>query len=344
MTKRVVPLICAGSALLFALPPQAAENLITPASLLAHIKVLSSDEFEGRAPSTRGEELSVKYLTDQFKSFGLKPGNPDGTYIQNVPLYGITSTPISHVTAGGTTIPLTNKTDYVAWTVRPEPEIKVIDSDVVFVGYGVVAPEYGWDDYKGVDVKGKTIVMLVNDPAVPDPHDPTALDPNMFKGKAMTYYGRWTYKYEIASKLGAAAAVIIHETGPAGYPYEVVVGSNTHENFDIQSPDRNASQVPVRSWIPYATADKIFSAAGQNLADLKTKAASKDFHPVSLNAKWTFDIQTAVREVQSKNVVAKIDGQRSQAARRIRDLHRPLGPSRQRPHPERRPDLQRRRR
>ncbi len=306
--KRLLAGVAGTAALAFALDPSAARNLIVPDRLLAHIKVLASDEFEGRAPSTRGETLSVQYLTDQFKSFGLKPGNPDGTYVQDVPLYGILSTPASHVTVGGKIIELESRKDIVAWTVQPVPGVHVADSDVVFVGYGVVAPEYGWDDYKGVDVKGKTIVMLVNDPAVPDPNDPSKLDPNMFKGKAMTYYGRWTYKYEIASRLGAAAAVIIHETGPAGYPFEVVVGSNTHENFDIQTPDRNASQVPVRSWIPYATADKIFSAAGQDLAALKKQATTKEFHPVTLNAKWSFDIKTAVREVKSKNVIAKIEG------------------------------------
>ena len=306
--KRIIMAAFAAAALAFALDPSAAMNLITPDRLLAHIKVLASDEFEGRAPSTKGEELSVKYLTKQFQSFGLKPGNPDGTYVQDVPLFGILSTPVSHVWVNGATMDLEMKKDIVAWTIQPIPEVRVQDSEVVFVGYGVVAPEYGWDDYKGVDVKGKTIVMLVNDPAVPDPNDRSKLDPNMFKGKAMTYYGRWTYKYEIASKMGAAAAVIIHETGPAGYPFEVVVGSNTHENFDIQTPDRNASQVPVRSWITYAAADRIFAAAHQDLAALKKQATTKNFHPVALNAKWSFDIKTAVREVKSKNVVAKVVG------------------------------------
>ena len=308
MTRTLATGLLAAATLAFALDPQAAEQLITPEHLMTHIKVLSSDEFEGRAPSTRGEELTVKYLIDQFRSYGLKPGNPNGTYTQDVPLFGIRATPTSSVTAAGKTISLEPKKDYVAWTIRPVPEVKVTDSDVVFVGYGVVAPEYGWDDYKGVDVKGKTIVMLVNDPAVPDPANPGQLDPNMFKGKAMTYYGRWTYKYEIASQKGAAAAVIIHETGPAGYPFEVVVGSNTHENFDIQRPDRNASRVGVQSWIPYATAEQIFSAAGQDLAALKQAAIRKDFHPVALNAKWSFDIKNEVREVRSKNVVAKVEG------------------------------------
>jgi Zn-dependent M28 family amino/carboxypeptidase len=300
--------IAAAAALVFALTPKGAENLITPDRLMAHIKTLSSDEFEGRAPSSRGEELTVSYFIEQFKSFGLKPGNPNGTYVQDVPLYGIHSDPTSQLQAGGKTISLEPKKDIVAWSLRPVPEVKVANSDVVFVGYGVVAPEYGWDDYKGVDVRGKTIVMLVNDPQVPDPQDPSKLDPKMFKGRAMTYYGRWTYKYEIASEKGAAAAVIIHETGPAGYPFEVVVGSNTLENFDIQTPDRNAHRVGVQSWITYAAADRIFSAAGLNLAELKKQAISKSFHPVTLQAKWSFDLKNQVREVNSKNIIAKVEG------------------------------------
>ena len=291
-----------------ALTPNAAEQLITPDHLMAHIKTLSSDELEGRAPSSKGEELTVQYFIQQFKSFGLKPGNPNGTFIQEVPLYGIHSDPTTQVTAGTQTIHLEPKKDIVAWTIRPVPELTVKNSDVVFVGYGVVAPEYGWDDYKDVDVRGKTIVMLVNDPQVPDPKDPSKLDPNIFKGRAMTYYGRWTYKYEIASEKGAAAAVIIHETGPAGYPFEVVVGSNSQENFDIQTPDRNAHRVGVHSWITYAAADKIFTAAGQNLAQLKQQALSKSFRPVALNAKWSFDLINKVREVKSKNIIGKVEG------------------------------------
>jgi Zn-dependent M28 family amino/carboxypeptidase len=290
------------------LAPNAAEKLITPDALMAHIKVLSSDEFEGRAPSTKGEELTVSYLIGQFQRFGLEPGNPDGTFIQNVPLFGIQSTPTSFVTTNGKRIDLEPRKDIAAWTIRPVPEIKIEDSEVVFVGYGVVAPEYGWDDYKGVDVRGKTIVMLVNDPAVPDPENPSQLDPKMFNGKAMTYYGRWTYKYEIASEKGAAAAVIIHETGPAGYPFAVVLGSNTSENFDIQTPNRNANRVAVQSWITYPTAERIFSAAGQNLAELKKRAVRRDFQPVTLNARWSFDLKNKFREVKSKNVVAKLEG------------------------------------
>ena len=183
-----------------ALRLEPALEVITPDSLLAHIKVLASDEFEGRAPGTKGEELSVKYIADQFKNIGLKPGNPDGTYIQEVPLAGIKSEPRMSFAVDHGTIDLKPPDDFVASSARLQQEIKINNSDVVFVGYGVVAPEYGWDDYKNVDVRGKTLLMLVGDPSVPDPHDPSKLDERMFKGKAMTYYGRWTYKLEEAAR------------------------------------------------------------------------------------------------------------------------------------------------
>src|SRR6478672_5937336 len=204
---------------------QPALEAITPDGLLAHIKVLASDEFEGRAPGSKGEELSVKYITDQFRKIGLKPGNPDGTYTQEVPLAGIKSEPRMSFIIGDKTMDLKYSDDFVASSARLQPEIKIEKSGLVFVGYGVVAPEYGWDDYKNVDVKGKTLLMLIGDPPVPDPRDPSKLDDKMFKGKAMTYYGRWTYKYEIAAQKGAAAAVIIHQTESAGYPYSVIISS-----------------------------------------------------------------------------------------------------------------------
>src|SRR5437016_3018694 len=190
-------------------------DVITPDALLSHIKILASDEFEGRAPGSKGEELSIKYISDQFKAAGLKPGNPDGTYLQEVPLAGIKSTPDASFVASGRTMTLTYPDDYVASSARLQNEIKVDNSDIIFVGYGIIAPEYGWNDYKDVDVRGKTILMLINDPAIPDPNDPTKLDEKMFGGRAMTFYGRWTYKYEIAAEKSAAAAIIIHETEPA---------------------------------------------------------------------------------------------------------------------------------
>src|SRR5438046_8891856 len=150
---------------------------------------------------------------------------------------------------GDKTMDLKYPENFVASSARLQPEIKIEKSDLVFVGYGVVAPEYGWDDYKDVDVRGKTILMLINDPPIPDPKDPSKLDDKMFKGRAMTYYGRWTYKYEIAAQKGAAAAIIIHETGPAAYPYSVVRTSWSKENFELDEPDKNAREVSVRSWI-----------------------------------------------------------------------------------------------
>ena len=287
---------------------KAAAESVSSDDLLQHIKVLSSDEYEGRGPGTKGEELTVSYLTEQFKRMGLKPGNPDGSYTQKVPLVGFAGQPAASFTAGTKKIDLQFPNEYVAVSRRFVPEVKVENSDMVFVGYGVVAPEYGWDDYKGVNVKGKTIVMLINDPAIPDPNDSSKLDDKMFKGRAMTYYGRWTYKYEIASEKGAAAAIIIHETGPAGYPYEVVSGSWGRENFDIQTPDKNMGRVSVESWIHLDVAKKLFAATGQDFDALKKAALSKDFKPVALGAKANFDVKNTLREIQSSNVIARLEG------------------------------------
>ena len=275
--------------------------------LMAHIKTLASDAFEGRAPGTPGEEMTVSYLTGQFQKSGLKPGNPDGTYIQKVPLAGYTPTPTMSFNIGGKQMTLDYSTDYIARSLRYVPDVKVENSDVVFVGYGVVAPEYGWDDYKGVDVKGKTVVFLINDPAIPDPNDPSKLDDRMFKGRAMTYYGRWTYKFEIASEKGAAAAIIVHETGPAGYPI-AALASWRLESFDIRTPDKNMKRVAVESWITDVKAKQLLTAAGQNFDTLKKAALSKDFKPVLLNAKANITIKTALREVDSRNVVARLEG------------------------------------
>ena len=183
-------------------------------------------------------------------------------------------------------------------------------SDVVFVGYGVVAPEYGWDDYKGLDVRGKTLIMLVNDPPVADPKDPAKLDPAFFKGRAMTYYGRWTYKYEIASEKGAAAAILVHETGPAGYPFEVVRGSWSRENFDIAQPQdgQTPSRVAVEGWITLEKAKELFQATGAT----STRSSRPPPAAISGRCRSTtsarFEITNALREVKSRNVVAKIEG------------------------------------
>ena len=289
----------------------AAAQAIDTAALLQHIKDLAADSMEGRAPGTPGEEKAVAYLTQQFQALGLKPGNPDGTFIQKVDLIGYKAHPAASFSARGKTVSLRYPDDYIANSRHNRDETKIDASDVVFVGYGVVAPEYAWDDYKGLDVHGKTILMLINDPAVPAPNaakgDTTALDTTMFKGKAMTYYGRWTYKYEIATEKGAAAAIIIHETGPAGYPYEVVRSSNSAEQFDVPSADAER-RVPVEGWIRLEKAKELFRDAGLNFDSLKAAAKTKDFKPVPLDAKATFDVKIDHREIQSKNVAAKLDG------------------------------------
>src|SRR5881392_974978 len=284
-------------------------DVITPDALLSHIKILASDEFEGRAHGSKGEELSTKYIADQFRAAGLKPGNPDGTYIQEVPLAGIKSDSRMELLVNGKPpMDLKFGEDFVASSARLQPEIKIGNSDIVFVGYGVVAPEYGWDDYKGVDVHGKTILMLINDPAVPDPKDSSKLDEKMFKGKAMTYYGRWTYKYEIAAQKGAAAAVIIHQTESAGYPYSVVRTSWGKENYEIDSPNKNADTVEARSWITLDTAKKLLAACGEDFEALKKSAITKEFRPVPINAKANIDIKQQLRSFKSHNVIGKLEG------------------------------------
>ena len=272
--------------------------------LLQHIKTLSSDEYEGRAPGTKGEELTVNYLTEQFKKLGLKPGNPDGTFVQKVPLIGYTPTPTVSFDAGGKKMDLAAD-DFLARSATFKPDVKIANSEVVFVGYGVVAPEYGWDDFKGLDVKGKTIVMLVNDPQIPDASDPSKLDDKIFKGKAMTYYGRWTYKYEIASEKGAAAAIIVHETATAGYPIKAL-NSWRQENFGLKGSEKG--RVAVEGWITFDKAKELFAASGQDLEALKKAALTKDFKPVKLNAKANISIKSTIREIASQNVVTKLEG------------------------------------
>jgi Zn-dependent M28 family amino/carboxypeptidase len=270
-------------------------------AILAHTRVLSSDEFEGRGPGTKGEELTVNYVVDQFKKLGLKPGNTDGTYVQKVPLVGITPAPAPLVLEkGGRKLTLKWKDDVVAWTKHVADSASISKSDLVFVGYGIVAPEFRWDDYKGVDVKGKTVVMLVNDPAVPD-------DPQAFGGKAMTYYGRWTYKYEIGAKMGAAAVLIVHETEPAGYPFEVVQAKTT-EQFDLVTPDKNMGRVNIEGWITLDRAKELMKLAGQDFDALKKQASTRDFKPVPLGVTGSMTIRNALRTIDSQNLVAKLEG------------------------------------
>ena len=302
-------LVCAAACATSLALAETTSNSSSPsaARLLARTKVLASDAFEGRAPGSPGEEKTVAYVMGEFQKMGLEPGNPNGTYLQDVPLVGITSKPTLTFDIAGRTMAMTPINDYVGYTTRVVPHVAVKDSDVVFVGYGIVAPEYGWDDYKGLDVRGKTIVMLVNDPPVVDPKT-GELDPKIFGGRAMTYYGRWMYKYEIAAAKGAAACIIVHETGPAGYPFAVIIASNSRENFELRTPDGNAGHVAMQGWLPLDSAQRFFAACGQDFAALKRAAASRDFRPVAFGAKASFSIDTTLRNVDSKNVVAKLTG------------------------------------
>jgi len=285
-----------------------AGRAITAEGILGHIKTLASDEYEGRLPGTHGGELTVQYITQQFKKLGLAPGNPDGTYVQAVVLNGVRGTPAGSFTAGGHTITLDFPKDAVLRTERFLPAVEVKDSDMIFVGYGVVAPEYHWDDYKGVDVRGKTLVMLINDPPVVDPNDPSKLDDDMFKGRAMTYYGRWTYKFEIASEKGAAAAIIVHQTEPAAYPWEVVQNSWSGEKFDTAAANKHFDRVAIESWITLDKARELFAASGQDFDALFKSAARADFRPVTLKARANLRVTNELRVLNSYNVVARLPG------------------------------------
>ncbi|MEE8142832.1 MAG: peptidase M28, partial [Planctomycetota bacterium] len=225
-----------------------------------HIQTLSSDEYEGRLPGTVGEKLTVRYLVDQFHGMGLTPvGGAEG-YVQSVPLVGITADPSMKLVArsGNRELSLDYGNQFMAWTKQVVTDIEVQDSPLVFVGYGAVATEFGWDDFKGIDVRDKTLIMLVNDPQVKDSKNPSQLDPKVFGGKAMTYYGRWTYKFEMAAQKGARACFVIHEPVPAGYPWAVVEGSWSGEQFDLVSPDQNRSRAAVEGWLQYESAKQLF--------------------------------------------------------------------------------------
>ncbi len=304
--------VLAAGTLTAAKPPRAlraALESITAEDLLRHIRVLASDEFEGRAPGTAGEDKTVGYLAGEFVRMGLEPGGTAGSWFQPVPLMGLTAQVRQFsYQAGDRTVTPNQPEEAVVWTRRFVPEVREDESEIVFVGYGVVAPEYNWDDYKGLDVRGKTLLMLINDPAVPDPRDPAQLDPRWFEGRAMTYYGRWTYKFEIAAQKGAAAALIIHEEGPAGYPWSVVAESNTGEQFELARPDGNADRVAIEGWVTRALGAALCAAGGQDLEALKHAAVQADFRPVPLGVQARFAVRQSLRQTESRNVLARLTG------------------------------------
>ena len=284
----------------------AAETIDT-AGLFTHVARMSSDAFGGRAPASPGEDSTVAYLTEQFRALGLEPGNPDGSWTQPMTLVGIRSDATGSIQVGDRTMALQYADDFVAVSYRDGDALQVDDSEVVFVGYGVDAPEYEWDDYAGQDMTGKTLVMLVNDPPVRAEGDSTALDPHMFRGEAMTYYGRWTYKYDVGAEKGADAVIIVHETGPAGYPWSVVSGGWGGENFTVVS-EGGDEPLKVEGWITRDMAEELFAAAGHDFEAMKAAARTRDFEPVPLGATADFSIDMTRRTVESRNVAAMVPG------------------------------------
>ena len=265
----------------------------------SHVKTLASDEYGGRAPLSAGEALTLNYIETEFKSMGLQPGFGD-QYLQPVPLAKITAQQSMTLNIGS--INLTNGTEFTARTQQISEQIKLEDSEVVFVGYGINAPEYDWNDYQGLDVKDKTVIVLVNDPGF------ATQDADFFKGNAMTYYGRWTYKYEEAARQGAKAVFIVHETAPAAYGWGVVQNSNTGSKFTLVDDNNNQSQVGVMGWIQHENAKQIFAAAGLDYKQQKQKAAKANFKPVALKTTANLVIDNTIERAQSYNIMALLPG------------------------------------
>ena len=275
------------------------------ATLQEVTKELSSDAYEGRAPGTAGEEKTVAYIIKKYEEAGLKPGN-NGKWTQDVPLVEITAknaTPLSF-TGGKTPVTAQYAKDYVAFSYRVQPKTEVKDSDVVFVGYGINAPEKGWNDYAGLDVKGKTVVVLVN-----DPDWQTKEAKGEFNGRAMTYYGRWSYKYEEAARQGAAAVLIVHDTEPAAYGWNVVESSNTGTQYLAESKNGGADQTVANGWIQLPKAKELFASAGQDFDALREAAKKKGFKPVALTGvKANFSFDNQISKKMSRNVIGVLPG------------------------------------
>ncbi|MDO7841438.1 M28 family metallopeptidase [Sphingomonas immobilis] len=266
-------------------------------------QTLSSDAYEGRKPTTPAEDKTVAYIVERFKAAGLKPGK-DG-WFQPVPLVEITAQNVSPLsfTGGKAPVSMAYRSDMVVWTFRVTPKIAVKDSDVVFVGYGINAPERGWNDYAGLDVKGKTVVILVNDPDWQSPERT-----GLFEGKAMTYYGRWTYKYEEAARQGAAAAIIVHDTEPAAYGWGVVQSSNAGPKLELDEKGDHADQSAAAGWMQLAKAKELFASAGQDFDALSAAAKQKGFKAVPLGVKASVSFDNTIKRQASKNVIGILPG------------------------------------
>jgi Zn-dependent M28 family amino/carboxypeptidase len=274
-------------------------------AIRAHTRFLSSDLLEGRGPGTRGDALATQYIASQLESYGLQPFGDPGSYFQKVSLLGLTleseKSSVSFQAAGKPAIgPLKYLEEFVGMD-ETQKTSNTLDSEMIFVGHGVVAPEYNWDDYKGIDPRGKTLVMLVDDPPA------NAAEPDLFKGKARTYYGRWTYKFEIGAAKGAQAVILIHTNEAAGYGWPVVRNSWGGESSYVKLAE-GAPALRFTGWVTEAVAKKLFESAGQDLAALTKAAASRDFRPVSLGYRFTGNMSTKIRPFDTANVVARLEG------------------------------------
>ena len=276
---------------------------ITPEEIDAHLRFLSSDLLEGRAPATRGGRLAEEYIAAQLRTFGVKPGVGDTSYFQRVPIDVVKADPKTvKVTASGkATANLRFPDDVVVWA-GSATDASNTRGELVFVGYGASAPEYKWDDFKGVDVRGKVLLVLVNDPPAPPS------EPNLFGGKAMTYYGRWTYKYEEAERRGAAGMLIVHTTAAASYPWQVVVGSNSVEHRLLPRPSNAPPPIGVRGWITDSAATALLAQAGLNMATLRKQAESRDFRPVSTGIVMDMSMQNSMQHMAANNVIGVVRG------------------------------------
>jgi Zn-dependent M28 family amino/carboxypeptidase len=267
------------------------------AAMDAHLKYLADDLLEGRAPATRGGALAVKYIAAQFEALGLEPAGPDGSYYQPVALVGLTPHPSLVWGRGGAARPLKYLDDFVLWAERPESHT-VTDGDLVFVGYGIEAAEWRWDDYKDADVRGKVLLMLVNDPGLQDS--------TVFNGRALTYYGRWTYKLEEAARRGALGALLVHTTESATYGWDVVRGSWSVEQFKLDRPV--AQSIAFAGWVTHDAVEAALAQTGLNLDSLTRAAARREFRPVPTGVRVAVDVTSALRHVRSENVVARFPG------------------------------------
>lgn len=273
---------------------------ITGADLAKHIAILASDEYEGRAPGTAGGDKTRTYIADEYKRIGLEPVN--GSYFQTVPMVETTLDPVvSSFAINGEA--LEYKVDTVYWTKRVEEEVSFADTDMVFVGYGIVAPEYGWNDYDGIDVEGKTVVMLVNDPGF------ATQDPELFNGNAMTYYGRWTYKYEEAARQGAAGALVIHDTVPAAYGWGVVEGGWSGPQLDLERADGGANRAALEGWLSNDAARQLLTTAGLDLDELMAASKVNGFEPVAIEgARASATLVSKIQRSEGANVLGILPG------------------------------------